>query len=83
MKNDDIQDDDIQDVGIQDVGIYAVKLVVIVLFIYFLIILAVNFFVHCEHATIFKKYNLCYFYTPTGFHNSSWEIKAPDDWNTK
>ena len=74
MKNDDI---------LQDVGIYAAKIVVIVLFIYFLIILAVNFFVHCEHATIFKKYNLCYFYTPTGFHNSSWEIKAPDDWEIK
>ena len=68
---------------IQDVGIYAGKIVVIVLFIYFLIVLAVNFFIHCEHATIFLKYDLCYYYTPTGFHNSSWEIKAPDDWNTK
>ena len=77
MKNDD---------DIQDVGAYVTKFGVIVLlflFTYFLITLAINFFIHCEHATIFKKYNLCYFYTPTGFHNSSWEIKAPDDWNTK
>ena len=70
----------------QYVGMYVAKFGVIVLlflFTYFLITLAINFFIHCEHATIFKKYNLCYFYTPTGFHNSSWEIKAPDDWNTK
>ena len=75
-----------KDDDIQDVGGYAAKFGVIVLltlFTYFLITLAINFFIHCEHATIFKKYNLCYFYTPTGFHNSSWEIKAPDDWNTK
>ena len=78
-----MKDDDIQDVGVY---VYVTKLGVIVLlalFTYFLITLAINFFIHCEHATIFKKYNLCYFYTPTGFHNSSWEIKAPDDWNTK
>ena len=70
----------------QYVGMYVAKFGVIVLlflFTYFLITLAINFFIHCEHATIFKKYNLCYFYTPTGFYNSSWEIKAPDDWNTK
>ena len=77
MKNDD---------DIQDDGVYVTKLGVIVLLFlstYFLITLAINFFIHCEHATIFKKYNLCYFYTPTGFHNSSWKLKAPDDWNTK
>ncbi len=75
-----------KDDDIQDVGVYVTKLGVIVLlalFTYFLITLAINFFIHCEHATIFKKYNLCYYYTPTGFNNSSWGIKAPDDWNMK
>ena len=59
--------------------------VIVLLFLFplFFITMAVNFFIHCEHATIFKKYNLCYFHTPTGFHNSSWEIKAPADWTIK
>ena len=57
--------------------------VLLVLSILFFSTMTVNFFIHCEYATIFKKYNLCYFHTPTGFNNSSWEIKAPDDWNTK
>ena len=57
--------------------------VLLVLSILFFSTMAVNFFIHCEHATIFKKYNLCYFHTPTGFHNSSWELKVPADWNTK
>ena len=58
-------------------------IVLLVLSILFFSTMAVNFFIHCEYATIFLKYDLCYYYTPTGFHNSSWEIKAPDDWNTK
>ena len=58
-------------------------IVLLVLSILFFSTLTVNFFIHCEYATIFKKYNLCYYYTPTGFNNSSWGIKAPDDWNTK
>ena len=57
--------------------------VLLVLSILFFSTMTVNFFIHCEYATIFKKYNLCYYYTPTGFNNSSWGIKAPDDWNTK
>ena len=58
-------------------------IVLLVLSILFFSTMTVNFFIHCEYATIFKKYNLCYYYTPTGFNNSSWRIKAPDDWNTK
>ena len=58
-------------------------IVLLVLSILFFSTMTVNFFIHCEYATIFKKYNLCYYYTPTGFNNSSWGIKAPDDWNTK
>ena len=57
--------------------------VLLVLSILFFSTMTVNFFIHCEYATIFKKYNLCYYYTPTGFNNSSWGIKAPDDWNMK
>ena len=58
-------------------------IVLLVLSILFFSTVTVNFFIHCEYATIFKKYNLCYYYTPTGFNNSSWGIKAPDDWNMK
>ena len=37
----------------------AIKVILIICAIYLSVTLALNYFMHCEYATIFEYYNLC------------------------
>lgn len=37
----------------------AIKVILIICVIYLSVTLALNYFMHCEHATIFEYYNFC------------------------
>ena len=38
----------------------AIKVILLICVIYLSVILAFNYFMHCEYATIFEYYNLCH-----------------------